>query len=72
MNTIEEVIEKKNDSLYETYVKEICSDCANRKNTDDLCNIVVTIEKKAKCVNFERCMKNQCNTCIEQENCFKD
>lgn len=69
MNTIEEIINTKNDNIYETYVKEICSECANRSNTKDLCNIVVTIEKKARCINYEKCMKNQCKTCNENLNC---
>ena len=69
MNTIEEIINKKNDNIYETYEKEICSECANRSNTKDLCNIVVTIEKKARCINYEKCMKNQCKTCKENLNC---
>ena len=69
MNTIEEIINKKNDNIYETYVKEICSECANRRNTKDLCNIVITIEKKARCINYEKCMKNQCKTCNENLNC---
>ena len=54
MNTIEEILKKK---------REECKNCKNRFNILDLCKITVTGDNKAKCLDFEKCMKNKCKTC---------
>lgn len=78
MNTIEEIIENKKrktlteETIYETYKRVLCKECSNRYNNEDLCKIVVNIENKAQCFNYDRCMKNQCKTCKKHDKCFKD
>lgn len=57
MNTIEEILKKK---------REECKNCKNRFN---LCKITVTKDNKAKCLDFEKCMKNKCKTCKKRERC---
>ena len=78
MNTIEEIIDNKKrktlteETIYETYKRVLCKECSNRYNNEDLCKIVVNIENKAQCFNYDRCMKNQCKTCKKHDKCFKD
>lgn len=72
MNTIEEILKKKNESIYETYRRVLCKDCNNRGNSKDLCRITVTQDRKAKCDSYEKCMKNQCRTCKDEVKCFKN
>lgn len=75
MNTIEEIIKNKKrktlteESIYDTYKRVLCKDCSNRNNHEDLYKITVTIDQKAKCTSYERCMKNQCKTCKKCEEC---
>lgn len=59
-NTIEEILKKK---------REECKNCKNRFNILDLCKITITKDKKAKCLDFEKCMKNKCKTCKKRERC---
>lgn len=44
--------------LFEKYVKEVCSKCANRENHRfDLCNITIHQDnktKEARCDNYEK------------------
>lgn len=54
MNTIEEILNFKNQK---------CSNCKNKNNKEDLCNITKTLNNSFKCVNYEICMKNKCKTC---------
>lgn len=70
MNTIEEILKKKNESIFETYVRVICSECDNRDNDKDLCEIRRTQDNTAKCINYSRCMQNKCNTCIDNKKCW--
>ena len=65
-NKIGEIIANKKrntiteETIYETYKRDLCSRCANRGNNKDLCRITVTRYRKARCVNYEKCMKNKC------------
>ena len=74
MNTIEEILKvkrrnKTEETIYETYKRELCTQCKNRNNKVDLCDIRVNIKNEAQCVNYERCMKNKCKTCKDNEKC---
>lgn len=77
MNTIGEILKKKQrrtileESIYETYKRVLCPECKNRYNDKDLCRIVKTEDNKARCVNYEKCMKNQCKTCKDNQKCFE-
>lgn len=71
-NTIGEILKKKNESIYETYKRVLCKEYNNKRNDKDLCNITLTIQNEAKCINYERCMKNQCKTCKSKDICFKE
>ena len=77
-NKIGEIIENKKrktlteETIYETYVRVLCKECKNRGNNKDLCRITVTLNQKAKCDSYERCMKNQCHGCKDEEKCFKN
>lgn len=62
-NTIEEILKKK---------REECKNCKNRFNILDLCKITVTGDNKAKCLDFEKCMKNKCKTCFNKKVCDKE
>ena len=75
MNTIEEILKNKKrktlteETIYEIYKRTLCVECENRRNDKDLCRITVTKDLKARCFNYERCMKNQCKTCKDNEKC---
>lgn len=75
MNTIKEIIANKprrtiiEETIYETYKRELCTECKNKHNNKDLCEIRVNIKNVAQCINYERCMKNQCKTCKNNEKC---
>ena len=74
MNKIQEILEvkrrnKTEETIYETYKRTLCVECENRRNEKDLCKITVTRDLKARCFNYERCMKNQCKTCKNSEEC---
>ena len=75
MNKIAEIIANKKrktiteETIYETYKRVLCKECSNRDNNQDLCHIVVNIENKAQCLNYEKCMKNQCKTCKSRLKC---
>lgn len=75
MNKIAEIIENKNrktileESIYETYTRELCTQCKNRNNNKDLCKITVNLKREAQCVNYEKCMQNKCKTCKDSEKC---
>lgn len=75
MNTIEEILKSKKrktlseETIYETYVRVLCKECKNSGNDKDLCKITVTLNQKAKCDSYERCMKNQCKTCKDNLKC---
>lgn len=75
MNTIEEILKNKKrktltkESIYDTYKRVLCKECCNRNNDKDLCHITVTLNQKAKCDSYERCMKNQCKTCKDNLKC---
>lgn len=60
-NTIEEILKKKE--------QEQCKTCANKKNKLDLCHMTINLKNEAQCVNYERCMKNKCKTCKDNEKC---
>ena len=73
-NTIEEILKvkrknKTEETIYETYKRELCTQCKNKNNNKDLCRITVTRDRKARCTNYERCMKNKCKTCKDNEKC---
>ena len=70
MNTIEEILRSKN--TLNRFIEVICSECNNKHNTKDLCTITHTLDGTIKCVNYERCMKNKCKTCEEENNCFNE
>ena len=70
MNTIKEILEKKSNS-YKRYIEEICSECSNKDNKDDLCNITRTVDGTVKCINYARCMTTKCKTCEKESECFK-
>ena len=72
MNTIEEILRKKNESIYETYARVLCKECKNRKNDKDLCKITVTQDRKARCDSYEPCIKNKCKSCRKKEKCFEE
>lgn len=74
MNKIQEILEvkrrnKTEETIYETYKRTLCVECENKYNDKDLCKITVTRDKKARCFNYERCMKNKCKTCKKCEEC---
>lgn len=74
MNKIQEILEvkrrnKTEETIYETYKRTLCVECENRRNDKDLCRITVTRDLKARCFNYERCMKNKCKTCKNNEEC---
>lgn len=75
MNTIEEIIKNKKrktlteESIYDTYKRVLCKECKNRNNDRDLCKITVTLDRKARCYSYEKCMQNKCKTCNENLNC---
>ena len=69
MNTIEEILKKKN--VFNYYVEKLCVSCNNKYNDKDLCNITRRIDGTVKCDNYERCMTNKCNTCEKEKECFK-
>lgn len=75
MNTIEEILKNKKrktlteETIYETYKRDLCSRCANKNNDRDLCKITVTRDLKARCTSYERCMKNKCKTCKDNLKC---
>ena len=71
MNTIEEILKKKNENIFEAYARTICPECENKDNDRDLCNITKTEGNTARCFNYSRCMQNKCNTCKEVRACFK-
>lgn len=71
MNTIEEMLKKKNETIYETYKRTLCTECNNKNNNKDLCKITKTTDNKAICFNYERCMKNKCNICKNKNKCEK-
>ena len=56
MNTIKEILEKKNINTFEIYSKIICQECNNKNNDEDLCKITRRIDNTVKCYNYERCM----------------
>ena len=78
MNTIEEIIKKKKrktlteETIYQTYKRDLCSRCANRNNKKDLCHITVTLDRKARCYSYEKCMQNNCKTCKDNIKCKED
>lgn len=57
MNTIEEILRKKNESIFETYARVICKECNNRHNDIDLCEIRKTQDNTARCENYSKCMQ---------------
>ena len=74
MNTIEEILKvkirnKTEETIYETYKRTLCVECENRRNDKDLCKITVTQDRKARCTNYDRCMKNKCKTCKDNTKC---
>lgn len=75
MNTIEEILKNKKiktlteESIYDTYKRDLCSRCSNRGNKKDLCHITVTLDQRAKCYNYEKCMQNKCKTCKDNLKC---
>ena len=78
MNTIQEIIKNKKrktlteETIYETYKRDLCSRCVNRNKKEDLCHITVTLDRKARCYSYEKCMKNQCKTCKNNIKCKED
>ena len=76
MNTIEEIIKNKKrktlteESIYDTYNRDLCSRCVNRNNDKDLCKITVTRDLKARCYSYEKCMKKKCHRCDDESKCF--
>jgi hypothetical protein len=68
MNTIEQILKKKNINIFEIYTKAICIDCDNKNNDRDLCKITRKIDNTVKCENYARCMQNKCKTC--KVNCW--
>lgn len=77
MNTIEEILKNKKrktlteESIYDTYKRDLCSRCANKNNDKDLCKITVTRDRKARCTSYEKCMQRQCKTCKDESKCFE-
>ena len=75
-NTIKEIIANKprrtklEETIYETYKRELCTQCKNRYNNKDLCEIRANIKNEAQCINYERCMKRKCQNCKRFDNCF--
>lgn len=74
MNKIHEILKvktrnKTEETIYETYKRELCTQCKNKNNDKDLCRITVTQDRKARCTNYERCMKNKCKTCKDNTKC---
>lgn len=74
MNKIHEILKvktrnKTEETIYETYKRELCTQCKNKHNDKDLCKITVTQDREAQCVNYERCMKNKCKTCKDNTKC---
>lgn len=76
MNTIEEIIKNKKrktiteESIYDTYKRVLCKDCSNRENKEDLCHITVTLDRKARCYSYEKCMQRECKNCKDESKCF--
>lgn len=61
------VINKKNS--YQRYAEEICPQCLNKNNNNDVCKITKRIDNTYKCFSFERCMKIECRRCKFQREC---
>ena len=74
MNTIEEIMKMKNETIYDAYKRILCPECKNKDEAveKDLCNIVKTMDNGARCINYKRCMENKCNTCIDNIKCFNE
>lgn len=76
MNTIEEIIKNKKrktiteESIYDTYKRVLCKECKNRNNDRDLCKITVTLDRKARCYSYEKCMQKKCHGCNDESKCF--
>ena len=69
MNTIEEILRSKN--AFEDFKSKKCISCKNKYNKIDLCNITKRIDNTVDCFNYEKCIKNKCKTCEDENNCFK-
>lgn len=74
MNKVFEILEVKRrnnleESIYETYKRVLCVNCVNKNNDKDLCRITKTEDDKARCFNYERCMKTDCKTCKNVKGC---
>ena len=56
MNTIKEIIANKprrtiiEETIYETFKRELCAQCKNKNNDKDLCEIRVNIKNEAQFV----------------------
>lgn len=70
MNTIEEILRKKNESIFETYARVLCPSCENKHNEKDLCKITRHEDNTARCDSYSRCMQNKCKTCKKEKECF--
>ena len=75
MNKIHEILEvkrrnKTEETIYETYARELCSQCRNKYNNKDLCRITVTRDRKARCINY-KCLTKKCHGCDDEVKCFK-
>lgn len=75
MNTIEEILKSKKqrklsaETIFDTYKRVLCKECSNRNNDRDLCKITVTLDRKARCYSYEKCMQNKCKTCKDYLKC---
>ena len=75
MNTIEEIIKNKKrktiteETIYDTYKRVLCKECKNRNNNRDLCKITVTLDQRARCYSYEKCMQKKCKTCNNNQKC---
>ena len=76
MNTIEEILKSKKqrtlsaETIFDTYKRVLCKDCSNRNSKEDLCHITVTLDRKARCYSYEKCMKKKCHGCNDESKCF--
>ena len=70
MNTIEEILRNKKESIYETYARILCPKCENKNNDKDLCKITIRLDNSVKCDNYKICMQNKCNTCKNNKKCW--
>lgn len=63
------------ETIYETYIRQICSNCKNKENCKE--KLQRKRDNTMKCeiyerINYDNCMKRKCKKCKFYDECFKD